>query len=1146
MQKVKRVVSLMLITMLIVSMCMIGVTSAVAASTQGTAPKTLTDTVSVKAGDIVTYEVYVQSNQKLSAYNVKTSYNSVLGWDTAFEQDMEDFEKSISYVPALDVLGGIANLHPQSGDRAFLSNGSSVNRTINLSTNTMFYTLVFEAQSAGSATITTNFLEMYYLEGSAKETMDMTFTATTSVKVNGSTAPTSTTNPTDPPAPTNPPQEGNAPQTLTNSFAVTKGDTVTYKVYVQSDQDLSGYNANTVYNSVLGWDSEFEQDMQDYDTAVTYVPAMNALGAVANLYPQSGEKAFFTNGSSVNRTIDLSTDTMLYTLVFEAQSTGTASLTTTLEEMYYLYGSSKETRDMTFSAYAEVEVNGSVAPTNPPTSTNPPAPTDPPAPTNPPEEGNAPQTLTNSFAVTKGDTVTYKVYVQSDQDLSGYNANTVYNSVLGWDSEFEQDMQDYDTAVTYVPAMNALGAVANLYPQSGEKAFFTNGSSVNRTIDLSTNTMLYTLVFEATSTGTATLTTTLEEMYYLYGANKETRDMTFTATASVDVNGSTQPTNPETQPGQTTAPKTVTDTVNVQAGDIVTYDVYVTSSQDLSVFDLNTTYNSVLDWETAFENAINAENYGAYMSALEPLNLVANANPSSGGRIFNANGSSLNQKVDLNNTKIFTLVFEAKTTGTASISTTFEEMFYTSGSAKDLVALPFSVDTNISVDGSEKPTDPPTDGGTERPTEEPTATEEGTAPKTISNTITVEKGDKVTYTLYVHGNEKMSAYNAITTYGDVLGWDADFEADMADFETASTYIPTYDSLGAVINLYPVAGDLAFLANGSSVNRTEDITKGDTMLYTLVFEAVKSGTVTLTTNMKEMYYLSNTASKDTMDMVFTMKADIEIEGDTPSVYTVKFVDSDNNVIETQQVQKGQNADIPVTPLSRENVYTPQFTAKDLQNITSNKTFVYNVERKVLNVFSLNSDVEIGGADITGSIEYGEILTLTYTGNDSFAGWIINGNIVSSDEEYSTYIQEDAVIDVFISDEPVGIMTYVSENVIFDTVSQDGEIYMYFDINAINVPQGADVRYGIYRSTSMTTELTVERAVENYLNGGSATSINEYTQGGYMNGDGRYSYLLSAPDTISENVTLYVSAWIEVDGVLYVSSIVDVKPAEALKG
>ncbi len=264
-----------------------------------------------------------------------------------------------------------------------------------------------------------------------------------------------------------------------------------------------------------------------------------------------------------------------------------------------------------------------------------------------------------------------------------------------------------------------------------------------------------------------------------------------------------------------------------------------------------------------------------------------------------------------------------------------------------------------------------------------------------------------------------------------------------------------------------------------------------------------------------------------------------------MYTVTFEDQDGNVIATQMVEEGQNAMMPELPLLREYVYVPAFMATDLENIMGDMTFTFNMEMKSFNVGTLSADVEITGADENGMVLYGEFVTLEYTGLDTFAGWSINGKVVSADMEYSLFVFEDLVIEAIIGEATIDTSIFVSDNVIYDTVSEAGRVYMYFDINAVNIPADAqNIQYGVYRTTTMKSYEDVMAEVQAYVGQGTASSaIMDYTAGDYLNDDGRYVYLLSAPSTVAEDTKVYVSAWIVIDGVLYVSQSVMAEPGKA---
>ena len=77
------------------------------------------------------------------------------------------------------------------------------------------------------------------------------------------------------------------------------------------------------------------------------------------------------------------------------------------------------------------------------------------------------------------------------------------------------------------------------------------------------------------------------------------------------------------------------------------------------------------------------------------------------------------------------------------------------------------------------------------------------------------------------------------------------------------------------------------------------------------------------------------------------------------------------------------------------------------VTSDRTFVANFELLTFNVTATANPAEGGEIDGTGVYNYGETATLTAIVNDGYAfnNWSINGEVVSTDSEYSFVVTED---------------------------------------------------------------------------------------------------------------------------------------------
>ncbi len=414
-------------------------------------------------------------------------------------------------------------------------------------------------------------------------------------------------------------------------------------------------------------------------------------------------------------------------------------------------------------------------------------------------------------------------------------------------------------------------------------------------------------------------------------------------------------------------------------------------------------------------------------------------------------------------------------------------------------------------------------------------------------------GDTIIYTTYLKSTDLLAAINfSVDFTNEILEYNPQFAQEVETDSSKAMPVLNEKNASVVYNLNSMSsGVQKFRANMIDIqeDKAANFNSDNKVLVMLYFDVIESGSASITTNIEHIYKWQDPYStQDYQTAQYTMNSVVTKD---ELIHTVKFVNEDNEVLDTQYIVDGQNASLPVVPLMRESVYVPQFTIEDTKNITSNKTFIFNKEVKTFTVDSTDSDVVITDEDgyVKDSFYYEEIVDLKYTGDENFTAWKINGKIVSTKEDYAFFVLEDSMVEVVVNnEETIQTGIFVSNDVILDTTAQADRIYMYYNINATNVPlplEEQDLKYGVYRTTTAFTKEDAQTKIQSYLNNGSSANIKEYTQLDVLNDEGRYNYLLSVPTTISKDATVYMSAWIEIDGILYVSDVSAVKPAKAFE-
>ncbi len=265
----------------------------------------------------------------------------------------------------------------------------------------------------------------------------------------------------------------------------------------------------------------------------------------------------------------------------------------------------------------------------------------------------------------------------------------------------------------------------------------------------------------------------------------------------------------------------------------------------------------------------------------------------------------------------------------------------------------------------------------------------------------------------------------------------------------------------------------------------------------------------------------------------------VQSTTDKLKTVTFENTDGDVLAEEYVVTGGTATRPVLPQLRTEEYVQDFEDSALENITTDTTLVYKKVPKIVEVTASidyidKLDITVDNAPVDTEVVYGKIVKSTYTGEGSVIGWKINDHVVSVTDSntYAFYVVETSIIEpilegtaIEVVDINVGIASYSTED--------NNTTKAYYPIVAAGYQDATEVKYGVIRSTveSDVTEENIRQYLDDTTQQTNSNIVREYTDTNVMNGDGRYNYVAVMPTDTDK--TLYVKAWIEVDGVLYVS-------------
>ncbi len=712
--------------------------------------------VTVKAGDTVTFTVDAKTSKKIGAYKITTNYDaSALALDTTYSKDGVDTLGSSKGIEAVntETAGKIRAAVLAPADCYTAKNSTAIQ------------TVRFTAKKAGTYNISYTIDEMLDdndndLVVNAKPVSGLSISQNAAV------------------------QSGTV-DSATGSTKVTfkAGDTVTYKVDFKFAEKLYGFRTDINYDSSL--------------LTVDSVSFPNFSGMTQSRTEEAG--LISTIGvATPTATYDFTTQKNLITVSFVAKKSGTATISYKMKEAIALDAENQYNSQTGQPVTTKVSSDNSAV-------VNTEAPTEAPtvAPTEAPTEDmwvTAPTTASKEISVKKGDKVAYWAEVnipKSGKDVAGWVVDFLYDgNELEYDSSFATAGYacgtaaiDYAIGNTTVSAELPGGSMLDTKNTKGRNSFV---SVVQSSMGLNNGSTqkLICVQYTAKETGTVNLSYRLREMcnsdmsetyvnskyqaangakfgqgYKVISSEQPTEAPTVAPTEAPTEAPTVAPTEAPTEDMWVTAPTTASKEISVKKGDKVAYWAEVNipkSGKDVAGWVVDFLYDgNELEYDSSFATA----GYACGTAAIDYAigNTTVSAELPGGSMLDTKNTKGRNSFVSvvqssmgLNNgstQKLICVQYTAKETGTVNLSYRLREMCNSDMSetyvnSKYQAANGAKFGQGYKVISGEQPTEAPTVAPTEAPTVAPTEapTEQPTQiPTTATTEVTVKKGDKIDY-----------------------------------------------------------------------------------------------------------------------------------------------------------------------------------------------------------------------------------------------------------------------------------------------------------------------------------------------------------------------------------------------------------------
>ena len=435
--------------------------------------------VTVKAGDTVTFTVDAKTSKKIGAYRITTNYDaSALALDTTYSKD------------GVDTLGsskGIEAVNTETEGKIRAAVLAPANDRYTAKNSTAIQTVRFTAKKAGTYNISYTIDEMLDdndndLVVNAKPVSGLSISQDAAVESGTVDSATGST-----------------------KVAFKAGDTVIYKVDFKFAEKLYGFRTDINYDSSL--------------LTVDSVSFPNFSGMTQSRTEEAG--LISTIGvATPTATYDFTTQKNLITVSFVAKKSGTATISYKMKEAMALDAENQYNSQTGQPVTTKVSSdNSAVVSTEAPTE----APTV--APTEAPTEDmwvTAPTTASKGISVKKGDKVAYWAEVnipKSGKDVTGWVVDFLYDgSELEYDSSFATAGYacgtaaiDYAIGNTTVSAELPGGSVLDTKNTKGRNSFV---SVVQSSMGLNNGSTqkLICVQYIAKETGTVNLSYRLREM----------------------------------------------------------------------------------------------------------------------------------------------------------------------------------------------------------------------------------------------------------------------------------------------------------------------------------------------------------------------------------------------------------------------------------------------------------------------------------------------------------------------------------------------------------------------------------------------------------------------------------------------------------
>ena len=435
--------------------------------------------VTVKAGDTVTFTVDAKTSKKIGAYRITTNYDaSALALDTTYSKD------------GVDTLGsskGIEVVNPETAGKIRAAVLAPANDRYTAKNSTAIQTVRFTAKKAGTYNISYTIDEMIDdndndLVVNAKPVSGLSISQNAAV-------------------------ESGTVDSATGSTKVTfkAGDTVIYKVDFKFAEKLYGFRTDINYDSSL--------------LTVDSVSFPNFSGMTQSRTEEAGLISAI-GVATPTTTYDFTTQKNLITVSFVAKKSGTATISYKMKEAMALDAENQYNSQTGQPVTTKVSSdNSAVVSTEAPTE----APTV--APTEAPTEDmwvTAPTTASKEISVKKGDKVAYWAEVnipKSGKDVAGWIVDFLYDgNELEYDPSFATAGYacgtaaiDYAIGNTTVSAELPGGSMLDTKNTKGRNSFV---SVVQSSMGLNNGSTqkLICVQYIAKETGTVNLSYRLREM----------------------------------------------------------------------------------------------------------------------------------------------------------------------------------------------------------------------------------------------------------------------------------------------------------------------------------------------------------------------------------------------------------------------------------------------------------------------------------------------------------------------------------------------------------------------------------------------------------------------------------------------------------